>query len=191
MRSGNTTDTGDHVLSYRKSEVLGATSTKDGIRFEVWAPNCKTVGLKVWSAGFEDDARIIEMQAEDKGGFSIVDERATVGSLYGYLLDGDDWLYPDPVSRFQPQGPFGPSEVIDPGAYEWQDKQWRGTNLAGQVVYELHIGTFTSEGTWKAATLRLARLRDLGITLIEVMPVNEFAGEFGWGYDGVDLYAPT
>src|SRR4029450_4178566 len=101
-------------------------------------------------------------------------------------LDREPQLYPDPASRYQPEGPHGPSEVIDPSLFPWTDDAWRGVPLEGQVFYELHIGTFTPEGTWDAAAERLAELVDLGIPVIEMMPVAEFAGRFGWGYDGVD-----
>jgi maltooligosyltrehalose trehalohydrolase len=106
-------------------------------------------------------------------------------------LDGSDALYPDPASRFQPEGPHGPSEVIDPAAFAWTDEQWPGCRLAGQVLQEIHVGTFTPEGTWESARRQLVRLAGLGVSLLEVMPVAEFPGRFGWGYDGVDLFAPT
>ncbi|HEY2155541.1 MAG TPA: malto-oligosyltrehalose trehalohydrolase, partial [Isosphaeraceae bacterium] len=98
---------------------------------------------------------------------------------------------PDPASRWQPEGPHGPSCVVDPAAFAWTDRDWRGLSIRGQVLYEMHIGTFTSEGTWEAAAEQLPELAALGITAVEVMPAAEFAGEFGWGYDGVDHYAPA
>ena len=112
------------------------------------------------------------------------------GTLYRYRL-GDEGAYPDPASRFQPDGPDGPSEVIDSGVFHWSDSAWRGPAFQGQVFYEMHIGTFTPEGTWAAAVEQLPALADMGITCLEVMPVNEFPGKFGWGYDGVNLFAPT
>jgi maltooligosyltrehalose trehalohydrolase len=115
---------------------------------------------------------------------------ARVGSRYRYRLDGKD-AFPDPASRFQPEGPHGPSEVIEPDAFRWTDRDWQGVTLRGQVIYEMHIGTFTPEGTWKAAIQELAELARLGVTVLEVMPVAEFPGRFGWGYDGVDFFAPT
>src|SRR5262249_47564714 len=105
-------------------------------------------------------------------------------------LDGGNRL-PDPASRYQPEGPHGPSQIVDPTAFRWTDKAWPGVELAGQVIYEMHIGTFTREGTWRAAQAEFPELKAAGITVIEVMPVAEFAGTFGWGYDGVDLFAPT
>ena len=99
--------------------------------------------------------------------------------------------YPDPASRFQPEGPHGPSQIIDPSRFAWTDGAWRGCELEGQIVYELHIGAFTQEGTWASALAQLPGLAELGITVLEVMPVADFPGRFGWGYDGVNLYAPT
>jgi maltooligosyltrehalose trehalohydrolase len=116
---------------------------------------------------------------------------AGAGTRYRFLLDGAEPAFPDPVSRFQPEGPHGPSEVIDPGAFAWSDAEWRGTALRGRVLYEMHVGTFTPAGTWAAAAAELPELARLGVTTIELMPVAEFAGRFGWGYDGVDLFAPT
>ena len=95
------------------------------------------------------------------------------------------------ASRFQPEGPHGPSQVVDHTRFAWTDANWRGCTLEGQVLYEMHIGTFTPEGTWRAAAERLEALRDIGITLLEIMPIAEFPGKFGWGYDGVDWFAPT
>jgi maltooligosyltrehalose trehalohydrolase len=116
-------------------------------------------------------------------------DQAGPGALYRFLLDGAG-PFPDPASRFQPHGPDGPSEVIDPAAFEWSDRDWPGIELPGQVLYELHVGTFSPEGTWTGAAGRLGHLADLGVTLVELMPVGEFDGSFGWGYDGVDLFAP-
>jgi maltooligosyltrehalose trehalohydrolase len=100
-------------------------------------------------------------------------------------------MYPDPASRFQPEGPHGPSELVDAGAFRWTDAGWPGVSLERQVLYELHPGTFTREGTWSAAARELEELARLGITVIELMPIAEFDGRFGWGYDGVDLSAPS
>ena len=123
------------------------------------------------------------------GSARVVDGRA--GSTYGFRLDDEARLYPDPASRFQPDGPHGLSEVVDPSSYVWRDADWPGISLEGQVFYELHVGTFTAEGTWAGAARRLDRLRALGITTVQVMPIADFAGDFGWGYDGVNWFAPT
>jgi maltooligosyltrehalose trehalohydrolase len=113
------------------------------------------------------------------------------GLRYGFRLDGNDQLWPDPASRWQPDGPLGLSQLVDPLAYRWEDEAWPGIKPEGQVIYEMHIGTFTQEGTWKAALAQLPELARLGITVLEVMPVADFPGDFGWGYDGVCLFAPT
>src|SRR5258708_4404754 len=113
------------------------------------------------------------------------------GMCYRFRLDDDPVLYPDPASRSQPEGPHGRSEIIEPRRFAWHDESWGGVEPRGQVVYELHVGTFTPEGTWIAAIQHLPKLVEVGITLIEMMPVNDFAGRFGWGYDGVGLFAPT
>jgi maltooligosyltrehalose trehalohydrolase len=105
------------------------------------------------------------------------------------VLDGD--LFPDPASRFQPDGPFGPSEVVDPTRFSWEQPSPPGVELAGQVLYEMHLGTFTPGGTWQSAIEKLPLLADAGITTVEVMPVSDFPGRFGWGYDGVFPYAPA
>ena len=130
------------------------------------------------------------LQAEGNGYFSAL-LPVGAGTLYRYRLDGTGSGFPDPASRFQPEGPFGPSEVIDPTTYPWTDHNWKGVSHEGRVIYELHIGTFTPEGTYRAAMEQLPRLADLGINVIEVMPLADFPGRFGWGYDGVNLYAPT
>ncbi len=109
---------------------------------------------------------------------------------YKYSLDGGE-AYPDPASRYQPTGPHGFSQIVDPNSFPWSDEEWRGVKLEGQVLYELHIGTFTPGGTWVCAAEKLPYLRDTGITLLEVMPIADFPGKFGWGYDGVQLYAPA
>jgi maltooligosyltrehalose trehalohydrolase len=154
-----------------------------GVYFRVWAPNAKRVDVALGSAHHA-------MTAEAGGYFSAILPEAKVGDTYRYRLDGGD-AYPDPVSRYQPEGPHGPSQVVDPCAFRWTDADWKGVELKGRVIYELHIGTFTKEGTWAAAQGQLKELAEAGIDCIEVMPVNEFAGTFGWGYDGVGLFAPT
>jgi maltooligosyltrehalose trehalohydrolase len=132
-----------------------------------------------------------DLESEESGYFAARVLEATVGTLYRFRLDGDPQAYPDPASRFQPQGPHGPSAVIDPTSFEWPDSGWKAIGVKGQVLYEMHIGTFTQEGTWEAASRELAELADTGITVLEIMPVADFPGRFGWGYDGVDLFAPT
>lgn len=105
-------------------------------------------------------------------------------------VDDGERAYPNPASRFQPEGPHGASKLMNPSTYTWNDAGWRGRPLEGQVIYELHVGTFTREGTWTAAAAELDELASLGITTIELMPIAEFDGDFGWGYDGVARSAP-
>ena len=131
------------------------------------------------------------MQAEANGYFSAHVPDARAGDTYFFAIDDDRTPLPDPASRFQPEGPHGPSEIIDASQFEWTDQDWRGVSRDGQVIYEMHIGTFTREGTWIAAAKQLHHLADLGVTLLEIMPIADFAGRFGWGYDGVNMFAPT
>jgi maltooligosyltrehalose trehalohydrolase len=132
----------------------------------------------------------LDPEGSARGYWSGLVASASPGDRYWYDLGGGE-RFPDPATRFQPEGPDGPSEVIDPGSYSWSDGRWRGVPPDGQILYELHVGTFTRVGTWRAAAEQLPELARLGITVIEMMPIAEFAGAFGWGYDGVDLYAPT
>jgi maltooligosyltrehalose trehalohydrolase len=162
---------------------IGAEVLSDQTRFRVWAPDRRQVEVVLERTG-----PVHPMQSEGTGYFSTL-VSAPAGTRYRYRLDGEG-PYPDPASRFQPEGPHGPSEVIQP-AFPWTDTHWRGVTLRGQVIYEMHIGTFTRTGTWAAAEAELSELASLGVTLIEVMPVADFPGRFGWGYDGVNLFAPT
>jgi maltooligosyltrehalose trehalohydrolase len=155
-----------------------------GVEFRVWAPKRKKVQVL-----FGDDSQTLS--PEPNGYFSGVAAAARAGTLYRFRLDHDDRLYPDPESRFQPEGPHGPSQVIDPSSFEWTDEAWPGINAEGHIIYEMHVGTFTPEGTFEAARSQLKELASVGITAIELMPLAEFSGRWGWGYDGVDLFAPT
>ena len=151
--------------------------------------------LRVWAPG-SHDVRVVSGEAstpliaENNGYFSGLVAHGP-GARYQFQLADAGKLYPDPASRFQPDGPHGPSEIVDPAAFLWTDSAWAGVRLAGQVVYEMHVGTFTREGTWAAAARELTELARIGMTLIEMMPIADFNGRFGWGYDGVDLFAPT
>jgi maltooligosyltrehalose trehalohydrolase len=157
-----------------------------GTEFRVWAPAARQVDV-VFEDGTLPPAR---MQPQPGGYFTAQVAQARPGTRYRLRLDGGE-AFPDPASRWQPQGPHGPSEVLDPDAFAWTDQQWQGVAPKGQVLYEMHIGTFTPEGTYAAARQHLPALKELGITVIELMPVNAFDGPFGWGYDGVNLFAPT
>jgi maltooligosyltrehalose trehalohydrolase len=169
------------------AEVVAGT----GAHFRVWAPNSKRVAVEL-----SDDASLrwdqkdtIALEQEENGYFSADVPKARPGMVYTFRIRGTS--FPDPASRFQPHGPEGPSQIIDPARFTWTDYEWRGVPRAGQVIYEIHIGTFTREGTWIAAAAELPELKRFGITVVELMPVADFAGRFGWGYDGVDLFAPT
>lgn len=136
------------------------------------------------------EGKCFRLEPQRDGTFSGTVAGARAGSLYQFKLDDDARLYPDPESRFQPEGPHGPSQVVDPAAFPWTDAEWEGIGPEGQIAYELHLGTFTREGTWNAARAQLRELASIGITVLEIMPIAEFAGSRGWGYDGVDLFAP-
>lgn len=171
----------------RRLPIGAEVQAAGGVHFRVWAPRCRQI--EVVFEGEGEDPGPVELQAEGNGYFSGLAPAAHHGMLYRLRIDGAD-SYPDPASRFQPQGTHGPSQVIDCECFEWDDHEWQGLRLEGQVLYELHLGTFTDEGTWRSAADELERLVELGVTAVEVMPVAEFSGAFGWGYDGVDLYAP-
>ncbi len=165
-----------------RRQPVGAEPQPDGTtHFRVWAPKRSRVEILL-----ESGAVALEREAD---GYFSCSAAAPPGSLYRFRLDGGD-AFPDPVSRFQPEGPHGPSEVVDP-KFAWSDAGWNGVFLRGQVIYEMHIGTFTPEGTWDAARNQLEELAETGVTLLEIMPVADFPGRFGWGYDGVGLFAPV
>ena len=160
-----------------------------GVHFRVWAPASHRVAVIV---GEKDDlmnATEIQLRSENGGYWSGFGDEGRAGMHYRFRLDSG--TFPDVASRFQPCGPHGASEIIDPSSFAWSDDDWRGVERHGQVIYEMHIGTFTREGTWSAAAARLPYLAELGVTLLEVMPVADFPGRFGWGYDGVNFFAPT
>lgn len=181
---------GDFGAYKRRLSVGTEVQPGGGVHFRVWAPRCQNVQVQINSRGRGID-QPRSMEAEESGFFSLFVKEAGAGDLYWLLLNNDEKRYPDPASRFQPEGPHGPSQVVDPVGFQWTDAAWPGVKLAGQVIYEFHLGTLTGEGTWAAAERELAELKEAGITLLEVMPVAEFPGKFNWGYDGVDLYAPA
>jgi len=174
------------ALAISRRFPVGAEIVGDGrVSFRLWAPAARRVDVVLSDRGSEN-----QLEREADGYFSgVVPARA--GDRYQFRLDQSSQLYPDPASRFQPYGPHQASEVIDAGSYRWADAGWCGVTVEGHVIYEMHAGTFTREGTWASAQNQLDELARIGITLIELMPVAEFAGRFGWGYDGVDLFAPS
>ena len=161
-----------------------------GTAFRVWAPERQRVELVLVDSGGRE-LQTVRLRRDSDGFFAEHIAGVSEGALYFYRIDDDPKNYPDPASNFQPRGVHGPSEVINHREFAWTDGSWPGVKIAGQVIYELHIGAFTPEGTWHAAIERLEHLRDVGITLVQVMPVAAFPGKFGWGYDGVHWFAPT
>jgi len=164
--------------------ILGATYLgNDETHFLVWAPFSERVEVHV----IEPREQILPLEKNERGYFSILAENIPAGSRYFYRLDGHS-EYPDPASKYQPQGVHGPSQVVDPD-FSWKDSRWAGLPLQEYIIYELHIGTFTPEGTFDAAVKHLEELKDLGITSVELMPVAQFPGSRNWGYDGVYPFA--
>jgi maltooligosyltrehalose trehalohydrolase len=176
-------------MSARRLPLGAEIMDRGGVHFRVWAPAHRTVDVVIEGGPGERGSHRLE--AEPNGWFSGSVSDAAAGTLYRFRLD-DRGPFPDPASRFQPDGPHGPSQVIDPFGYAWQNDVWPGIDRAApNIIYELHVGTFTAGGTFESAQAELPALADLGITIIEVMPIADFPGRFGWGYDGVNLYAPT
>jgi maltooligosyltrehalose trehalohydrolase len=150
--------------------------------FEVWAPGAEKVAVRI-------DGRDSAMTPRDAGYWSVSVPDVRAGAGYTFILDNGHPL-PDPRSAWQPCGVHGPSRLVEHSSFEWSDQHWQARPLSGAIVYELHIGTFTPAGTFRAAIECLEHLVQLGVTHIELMPIAEFSGDWGWGYDGVDLYAP-
>ncbi len=159
-----------------------------GVHFRVWAEDHDQVDLVL--ENLQSKPISYKMRNEKNGYFSLLVKEAKPGTHYRYRVSNKKNLLPDPASRYQPFGTNGPSTVMSMD-FSWTDTKWKGVKAHGHIIYEMHIGTFTERGTFEAATKELARLAKLGITLIEIMPLNGFAGSFGWGYDGVSLFAPT
>jgi maltooligosyltrehalose trehalohydrolase len=162
---------------------LGASLLEGRVQFRVWAPRCRAVDVAI------EGHRMASLQAGPDGLFEATVPGVSEGARYQYRLDGERYR-PDPASRWQPDGVHGASAVVDPGRFNWTDGHFRGHELADLVVYELHVGTFTAQGTFEAVISYLGELVDLGVTAIELMPVAEFPGSRNWGYDGVHLFAP-
>lgn len=154
-------------------------------RFRVWAPYAKSVAVQL----IDQDRITVPMRAEGRGYFHGTVEDIGSRARYRYVLDGVRER-PDPASRFQPEGVHGPSVVVDPGAFQWTDQDWHGLPLENFIIYELHVGTFTQEGTFEATIRHLSYLKEtVGITAVELMPVAQFPGRRNWGYDGTYPFA--
>jgi maltooligosyltrehalose trehalohydrolase len=181
MTRANTT-----TVAATDTAFFGAVPSDDGVRFRIWSPDARSLELVIHSGaavGVHPLARI------ESGLYETWVRHAKAGDCYGYRIDGE--TLPDPASRFQPEGVHGPSEVVDPTAFDWSDRGWRIRPARDHILYELHVGTFSPEGTFAGVQRQLPYLRDLGITTIELMPVADFAGTRNWGYDGVALFAPS
>jgi maltooligosyltrehalose trehalohydrolase len=169
------------------AELIGNNQT----HFRVWAPKAQQLDLVLEESAAKNAKRTFHpLEAEEDGYFSGV-ANIGAGACYRFRVNKAENFHPDPASRFQPDGPHGSSCVIDPTTFQWTDSRWPGLKLKGQIIYEMHVGTFTKEETWRAAAQQLEELARIGITVIEMMPIADFPGKFGWGYDGVDLFAPT
>jgi maltooligosyltrehalose trehalohydrolase len=162
---------------------FGATAAADGVRFAVWAPSVPAATLEI-------DGRTMPMERAAEGFFYCFDPDAGPGSRYAFHFAGMSFAVPDPASRFNPDGVHQASEVVSPTAYEWRDADWRGRPFSEAAIYELHVGTFTPQGTYEAAAERLDYLKELGVTAIELMPLAATPGRYNWGYDGVLPFAP-
>lgn len=174
----------------RRFPVGAETHNEEGTHFRVWAPRSRTAS--VWlseDCELRKDLGTFPLEVEKDGYFSGFIPQARTGLHYKLKLSHG--AFPDPASRCQPGGPHAASRIIDPRRFQWSDGNWKGRPDERRVIYELHIGTFTREGTWRAAADQLEMLASLGITTIEMMPVADFPGRYGWGYDGVSLFAPT
>jgi maltooligosyltrehalose trehalohydrolase len=158
----------------------------DGVSFRIFAPGHDQIEVV-----FVKDGTTVALEPEGNGFWSGLVGFAHAGDRYLYRLDGRSPDWPDPAAHFLPEGPHAAAEIVGPAAFAWTDDGWKGIATTAHVIYELHVGTFTPEGTWAALAASLPALRDVGITTLEVMPVAEFAGQFGWGYDGVAWYAPS
>ncbi len=170
------------------AELVGENQT----HFRVWAPKARE--LDVVAEHGPNSQRTFHSLSPEQGGYFSGALDVGVGTRYWFRVNSGERFYPDPASRFQPEGPHGSSCIVDPRQFHWTDSQWPGpaaAGLKGQIIYEMHIGTFTKDGTWRAATEQLAELARIGITVVEMMPIADFPGKFGWGYDGVNLFAPS
>lgn len=186
----------DTLLLQRRLPIGAELLPTGGVHFRVWASAARHMKVVLLDAidqqpsATVNEPRYIEMSAEGNGYWSCLVTQAEANMRYYFLLDNQEKKLPDPASRFQPQGPHDASQIIDCTCFSWTDGQWKGIAVRHRIIYEMHIGTFTRDGTYRAAADELSELARLGITVIELMPLAEFSGEFGWGYDGVDFFAP-
>lgn len=157
-----------------------------GARFRLWGPGAARVDLALKNSGSE---KVIRMRPQDGGWFAVTVKGTSPGDMYSFIIDGE-LKVPDPASRFQPEDVSGPSQVVNPRAFDWRDEGWKGRPWEEAVIYELHVGAFTPEGTFAAVREKMDYLADLGVNTVELMPVSDFPGGRNWGYDGVLPFAP-
>src|SRR5216110_270024 len=169
------------------AELIGANET----HFRIWAPKATRVDIVLETSAEKTAPRTFHPLEREDGGYFSGSIEAHGDDCYRFRVDNAEHFHPDPASRFQPDGPHGSSCIIDPRKFNWSDAKWPGKQLKGQIIYEMHVGTFTKEGTWRAAAEQLPELARIGITVVEMMPIADFPGNFGWRYDGVDLFAPS
>jgi len=169
------------------AEIISENKT----HFRVWAPKANVLEVVVESSVERSAKRTFHSLTREPDDYFSGTVSCGAGTRYRFRLNGSEDFHPDPASRLQPEGSHGSSCVVDPFAFKWTAANWRGMKLAGQVIYEFHVGTFTPDGTWRAAAEKLDLLKSDGITLLEMMPIADFPGRFGWGYDGVNLFAPS
>lgn len=174
------------------SSSLGATPIADDrTEFQVWAPKARKLCVQIIERQGKQETVVREqpLERDEQGVFTGVVDACAPGTLYRYQLDGKP-ARPDPISRFQPFGVHGPSQVIDPNRFQWTDDNWRGVAKRDLVIYELHVGSFTADGTFGSAITKLDELKQLGISAIELLPIGQSPGRWNWGYDGVNYFAP-
>jgi maltooligosyltrehalose trehalohydrolase len=176
-------------MNFTRRLPIGAEPSPEGTHFRVWAPAARSVSV-VLADDREASSNPAQLSAAAGGYFEGLIAGVSAGARYWFQVD-DQGRLPDPASRFQPEGPHGPSEIVDPGQFTWGHLDWPGITSRAPIVYEMHVGTFTREGTFPAALEQLPALASLGISIIEILPIAEFPGRFGWGYDGVQTFAPT
>jgi maltooligosyltrehalose trehalohydrolase len=172
-----------------KLPTQGAELGPDGVRYCVWAPERKGLAVRIL-ARYGEGERVVPLSSDAPGYHSALDPKGRAGDRYLIVIE-DGAAFPSPASRFQPDGVHGPSQVVDSSAYRWSDGAWVRPPFRDLVIYELHLGTFTTEGTYRAAIGRLPFLRELGVNAVEIMPLADFPGGHNWGYDGVHPYAPA
>jgi maltooligosyltrehalose trehalohydrolase len=166
----------------------GAEPQGASVSYRTWTTGKKNVSVVI----FDDRGTVVRelpMEREATGYYSVLDPASSTGTLYKYRLDSN--LVPDIASRFQPQGVHGPSQVVDGRSFRWTDSKWKSPSLHELAIYELHIGTFTTAGTFEAIAAHFDHLKGIGVNAIELMPIADFAGDRNWGYDGVSIYAPS